>query len=105
MDSRLSMVLDLDVPEESLPEGISRAQQIAAMRLATMAVKQKVLPHIEALRRLDPELEIQAHTSIFPVLIVRTTPEVFALLRQIPSIVRMSPSREAELLHSASPAG
>src|SRR5437016_3720055 len=66
MAGRLNMVLDLDAPEEPLSAGSTRAEQIAAMRRSTRAAKQRVLPLIEALRQLDPDLEILAGDSIFP---------------------------------------
>ncbi len=97
MADRLSMVLELDAPEEPLPEGSSHAQGIAALRRASQAAKGRVLPRIEALRRLDPGLEIGLRGSLFPVLIVRGTPEVIEKVRRLPGVLRLSPERDAEL--------
>ncbi len=97
MVSRLNMVLDLDAPEETLSADSTRAEQFAGLRRATLAAKQRVLPLIEALRPLDPDMQILVQDSLFPVLIVRGSPDVIAQLARIPGVRQMTLERYAEL--------
>lgn len=96
MPHRLSVILELDTPEDLAP-GASRSEQIEAMRREATAVKQKVLARIEKLRWRDPDLEVHYLPSISPTMIVRSTEEVLRELAQAPEVLSMSPECQAEL--------
>jgi hypothetical protein len=100
MPHRLSVVVDLVAPVASAP-GQTRAEWLAARRSATHAVKQKVLARIEQLRALDPEVEVQGQSSLFPVLFVRSTPALLDALSEAPEVVGITPEQEGELLQTA----
>lgn len=93
------MVLELNAPEDPAP-GAPRAERMAAIRKAATAVKQRFLQRIEALRRLDPDMQVDYTSSGSPLIVVRSTKEVFRRLRQDPEVRAMSPERDGELLSS-----
>lgn len=91
------MVVELAAPLMAV-QGLTRAEWIGARRLATQEVKRQVLARIEQIRHVDLDLQLLAQESLFPVLLVRGTQQLFDALGQLPEVVRITSEQQGELL-------
>jgi hypothetical protein len=96
MPVRRTMVVEL-AGELQAPHGLSRARKLAWMKEAEIRRKRALLERIEHLRALDPALEIEGGESLFPVLVLTATDEVFVHLEQDPAVARITPGEKAHL--------
>ena len=101
MPHRLSVVLELDTPEDPVFAG-SRAHYLQALRQATSQLKQRVAAKLEAFRSIDPQLEIRYLHTLSPTLWICTTEEVVRELGQLPGVLRVEPDQPGILWQSLS---
>ena len=94
---RRGMLFEL-ATSETAPRGATHAERMAFLRSLSEEARRPLLARIEALRSRDPDIQVLLVSSLFPVLIVRSTEDVLAELAHTPGVARVSPERDAELL-------
>lgn len=96
ISGRINVLLELAV-DAKIPAGTPRAQRVLIQRQRADAAKREILRKIEALRSMDPQMQIRLQNTIFPILGLETTQEVVDELACEPGIVRIGPAPDFQL--------